>query len=198
MKQKSKLGVKLGEELKVYDNVTKIPTNKIIPNNWNPNVVPEDIIDAIRDDMIKNGFVRPILLQKHNKSMNKSNVIIDGETRYKVFKELGGKEIPAIIVDIPDNNARALTIRLNREHGEMLPNRIGDVLLQISKSRDVAYLQDITQMKEKDIEMLINMHNENIEDILDEDKGGKGKNPVYKTKATKCPSCGHEFVISSS
>jgi ParB-like chromosome segregation protein Spo0J len=176
----------------------KIPVNKVNLNNWNPNFVPTDIIDAIRDDIIQNGFIGHIVVQKHNKKLNKDNVIINGEHRYKVFKELRGKEIPSIVLDIDDTRAMALTIRLNREHGELLPNKIGEVLREISPIKNLQLLQDLTHIEQPDLAVLMDIGTGNIEATLKQNEKNRllaQKVKIDSDKKVNCPKCGHKFEV---
>jgi ParB-like chromosome segregation protein Spo0J len=190
MKAKSATAI----EIKLHDQVVKIPVKDVILNDWNPNFVPSDIKDAIKDDIEQNGFIGPIVIQKYNERMKKKNVIINGEHRFKTLKEMGGKEVPVVIVDVDDEMAQVLTIRLNREHGELLPNKVGDVLNNIAKKRknDMEYLQKITYLRQKDLEAIMDLRNADMENIL---STKKSVSFTAKTKMVECPQCNHKFEV---
>jgi hypothetical protein len=179
--------------VKVYGESIPIDVDEIEFNNWNPNFCPTDIMNAIKDDILKNGFIGTIVLQKHNEDMDKDNVVINGEHRLRAYKELGGKEIPCTILDVDDDIAKALTVRLNREHGELLPNKIGELLRSLSPEEDLNRLRELTFMPEKDLKMLMDLHVEikppaKPKVIADRVKIDSDKNVI-------CPKCTHRFEV---
>jgi hypothetical protein len=82
------------------------------------------------------GFVVPIIA-------NTSGVIIDGEHRWKVAKDLGYTEVPAIYLDIDDTTAKQLTIVLNETHGEADPDRLADLVRDLAGRMDKTRLADV-------------------------------------------------------
>jgi len=181
------------KEIRLHDQVVKIPIRNITLNDCNPNFVPSDIKEAIKDDIEQNGFIGPIVVQKYNERMKKKNVVINGEHRFKTLKEMGGKEIPATVVDVDDEMAQVLTIRLNREHGELLPNKVGDVLNNIAKKRknDMTYLEKLTAIRQKDLEAIMDLRNADMDNILNTKKVSFNA----KTKMVECPQCNHKFQV---
>jgi ParB-like chromosome segregation protein Spo0J len=180
----------LTEKLRELLPVTNIPTEWINLNDWNPNFVPQDIKNAIKDDIRQNGFLGSIVLQKHNERMNKDNVIINGEHRFLAYKEMGAQEIPVVITDVDDTTAQILTIRLNREHGELLPNKVGDILNQITtkKKLDLSSLERLTYIQQRDLEALINLRKNDMADIIVKEK-------QKQKKMVTCPDCGRQIEI---
>lgn len=175
--------------IKIYSEVIELPIEDLHPNDWNPNSVPPDIFAAIKDDITKNGFLGSIVIQKHNEKLNLDNVIINGEHRWKVMQELKEPKIPCTIIDVPDETAKALTIRLNREHGELLPNRVGELLWDLSKEggRDIEFIHGLTGIPQGEVQSLI--------DIRDNDLASDMRN-TDRTPASKeitCPECGATF-----
>lgn len=175
--------------IQIYSEIHKLPIDQVIPNNWNPNSVPPDIEAAIKDDIVKNGFLRPLVVQLHNKGMDKDYVIIDGEHRWKIMKELGEPEIPSIVMDCPDDTAKALTIRLNREHGELLPNRVGELLWDMSKDngRDIDFLHEITMIPSGELQTLIDIRDNDLAESM------KNTDRTSEPKLITCPECGASF-----
>lgn len=175
--------------IKIYSDLQQIAIDAIVPNNWNPNSVPPDIEAAIKDDIEKNGFLRPLVVQSHNAGMDKDYVIIDGEHRWKIMKELGESVIPCIVMECPDDTAKALTIRLNREHGELLPNRVGELLWDMSKDngRDIDFLHEITMIPSGELQTLIDIRDNDLAESM------KNTDRTAQPKLITCPECGHQF-----
>jgi hypothetical protein len=148
--------------MKVYSSLQKIQLKDINLNNWNPNFCTDSIRKAIEDDIKKNGFVDPIILQKRNKKLKKNFVIINGEHRFQIFKSLveqnetkpDNPAIPCTVIDCNDKTAMALTIRLNREHGELMPDKVGKIALELSPNRNIEYLQDMLFLEPDELYLL--------------------------------------------
>jgi hypothetical protein len=192
--QKEKKSKSKSKEIKSYET-RMIPVKDVNLNDWNPMFVPSDMKDAIKDDILQNGFMGSIILQKYNDRLKKKNVIINGEHRFNIFKELGGKEVPATVVDVDEATAQVLTIRLNREHGELLPNRVGNVLNMIAekKKTTMEFLEKLTFIRQKDLEALMTLRSNDIANVLTERKSVSFN---AKNKEAICPSCGHKFIVS--
>ena len=54
------------------------------PNDYNPNYMPSDIFESLKDNIKKNKFYGAIIIRK-------DKTIIDGEHRYLALKSLGFK-----------------------------------------------------------------------------------------------------------
>lgn len=178
----------------VIHPVTKIGIDSINLNDWNPNFVNGHIKSAIKDDINQNGFIDPIVVQKHNKKLKKDNVIINGEHRYKIMKDRGMKEISAIVLDVPDKKAKALTIRLNREHGELYPDKMSLLLKDLSPKLDYSELKEITFLDQDEVLAYTEINT----DEIDKQRQKLREKPKVKNKFSKditCPKCGHEFEI---
>lgn len=88
--------------------------NEIKPNPDNPRTIKDDsfnkLVKSIRDfpEMLD---ARPLVL-------NKENIILGGNMRYKAAKEAGLTELPVKIVDWPEDKQREFIIKDNVSGGE--------------------------------------------------------------------------------
>jgi hypoxanthine phosphoribosyltransferase len=161
----------MSQKIKLHKDVTLLPVDQINHNNWNPNFVSTAMARAIRDDIQRNGFIGPIVVQKHNQELNEDYVIINGEHRYDAFVDLKiGSKIPATILDINDIDAKVLTLRLNREHGELMPDKVNTLLSRVrdalpEDNQDELY--EITGMSEGDIKLISSLDIADISDTSD-------------------------------
>ncbi len=82
----------------------------------NPRRWPEDKTAMLRESIRRFGLVDPIIC---NSASGRENVVMGGNFRLSVAKELGYTEIPVVYVKIEDlKRERELTIRLNKNTGE--------------------------------------------------------------------------------
>jgi len=102
--------------------------DKIDANSWNPNVMGEEEFLALKQDMHVHGVngVDPILVSPFHcffleKAVSDRFVIVDGEHRWRVAKELGWKEVLCEVREISEDDAKALCYRRNRERGTIDP-----------------------------------------------------------------------------
>lgn len=84
------------------------------PNGYNPNKMSEAQFKALKETMIKDGFLGIVLA---NKAAN-GYIIVDGEHRWKAALEIGLDEIPCLVIKIAEDKAKALTVKLNQIHGD--------------------------------------------------------------------------------
>ena len=109
------------EQMNVFDEQ---PISKVVwmlakdlnPNDYNPNRVLTDEFKLLALNIVRFGWIQPILI-------NKNNIIIDGFHRWKLsidskelYKKYSGR-VPCVVMDISDREAMLLTIRMNRAKG---------------------------------------------------------------------------------
>jgi hypothetical protein len=172
----------------LHREIKLVNADTISKNDWNPNNVSKKMQETIIDDIRQNGFIGEIVIQKYNERLNKTNVIINGEHRFEALKKLGQENIPVIILDINDKKAKTLSIRLNREHGELVPDKITDILNYLSPEKDLTFLQTETGIEMKELNVLTEI---NFEEINFEEKEKKQSTE----KSVQCPNCGIDFKI---
>lgn len=98
---------------KTTKKVVKI--TDVLPNPWNPNEQSEEIFRKEVASIKELGMLGSILVRETGGIYQ----ILDGEHRWKACKELGYTEIPVeSIGEVPDKDAKLLTILLNNLHGK--------------------------------------------------------------------------------
>jgi hypothetical protein len=105
---------------------------EIAPNPWNPNVVPADVLDKVREALHRFGWLAPVVVR----SVPGGYQLVDGEHRWQVAREDGLNPIPAFVVDgLSEVEAKRATVILNDLHGQARPDRlaalVADVLTEI-------------------------------------------------------------------
>jgi ParB family chromosome partitioning protein len=116
--------------------ITLIKTESIVPNEYNPNVVPVDIMAKIGADIAQKGLVEAIIVRRQGDGY----VIVDGEHRWRICKELGMEEVPCIIKDYDDAEAKIKTIQLNYMRGQAVPIRLASLIHDLNKEIPLADL----------------------------------------------------------
>ena len=78
----------------------------------NPRTHSDDNFKAIKNSISAHGQVEPLVVQKS------SNMVIAGNARLKVLKDLQYRKVKIVKLDVNDSDARKLSISLNRS-GEL-------------------------------------------------------------------------------
>jgi DNA modification methylase len=95
--------------------IEKIKIEKLNPAEYNPrkDLKPGDPeYEKLKNSILTFGYVEPVLWNK------RTGNIIGGHQRYKVLVELGEKEIDCVVVDMDNENEKALNIALNKVSGD--------------------------------------------------------------------------------
>jgi ParB-like chromosome segregation protein Spo0J len=90
----------------------------------NPNKMKKGQLKALRDAIVKWGFIVPIVT-------NRDLLVADGEQRITVARELGMKQVPVVRLDIEDVDRRLLRQVLNKLKGQHVPELDQEEFLRI-------------------------------------------------------------------
>jgi len=86
------------------------------PTLSNPRVWSEQAIKDLTTSIKKFGLIDPIIC---NMAKGRENIVVGGNFRLKIAKDLGFKEVPVVYINIPDiEREKELNLRLNKNTGE--------------------------------------------------------------------------------
>ena len=137
-------------------DVVQWDVEKIYPNPWNPNLTSSRVDEAIRESIGIYGMVDPITCRKHP-DLEDSLQIIDGEHRLEACKELGFPQIPVVIIEINDANAKKLTIIANETRGRAEKVSLSQLVKEISDELDDDSLRLGLPYYEEELNDLLNL-----------------------------------------
>lgn len=116
-------------------NVIAVPIEKIVPNDYNPNVMAPPEMKLLYDSIREDGYTMPIVCY-YDKETD-VYIIVDGFHRYRVMRdypdiyEREGGMLPVSVIDKPLSGRMASTIRHNRARGshdvDLMSNIIRDL-----------------------------------------------------------------------
>lgn len=113
--------------------VVYVPISELKPAIYNPRKWDEEAIKHLTESIKRFGLVDPIVV---NGAPKRNNIVVGGHFRIKVAKDLGYKEVPAVYINIPnEEREKELNLRLNRN--------TGDWDFELLKSFDVEQLLDV-------------------------------------------------------
>jgi len=167
--------------------LVNIKHSEIIPNDWNPNKQNERAFEAEIESITDNGFVQPVTVRKHPTQKSKYQ-IIDGYHRWlalqKIFADKSlqtaplqeiviTQEIPCVVLDVTDAQAKKLTIVLNETRGRAELGELGALLdsIQLDFGDDLIRGLPYNEGQLIDLLSLAEFDWENLEELIEEDKG---------------------------
>lgn len=116
--------------------VVKLPIESVEPDPQNPNELPDDMMDTLKQDVKERGFVQPIVVREipiEDADEEQRFMLIDGEHRWRVLRDLGYEFVPAVIDDLSEIDAKIRNVTLNRIRGQLVPIKLALLLADLSK-----------------------------------------------------------------
>lgn len=112
------------------DHIQWIPSKKLNPNGWNPNVVFNQELKLLEHSLLTIGWAFPILVSRNL-------LIIDGFHRWmlsmesQALMERDYQTVPCAIIDVDDAEAKMTTVRMNRAKGTHVAVKMSDIVQQL-------------------------------------------------------------------
>lgn len=96
--------------------VEYVPITSLHHAEYNPRVMNEETKTPVRESIALHGTLDPLIV---NRAPGREMIIIGGNLRFEVMKDLGYEEAPVVFVNIPDlEKEKDLCLRLNKAVGE--------------------------------------------------------------------------------
>ncbi len=124
-------------------NITMLDVADIVPNDYNPNIMQEGEYEGLKKTIAREGFKQHILVRPHDIEAGKY-IIIDGEHRWKILKELGALRMPCSIEQKSREEAMIETITMNKFRGEFDSVKLAEMLVELHKSLSPDQLSELT------------------------------------------------------
>lgn len=168
----------------VIEDEKLIDIEILIPDPKNARSHPEKNLRSIRESLKQFGQLESLIVRKQN------DVVLGGNARLAVMKELGFKEVKVRYVECDDQQAAAIGLVLNRS-GELARwnmNQLQDTLSDLGEMElnwdELGFTdQDFSFLKTYDDKPLNNV----IEGATELDEND------FDKFAHQCPKCGFEF-----
>lgn len=132
-------------QAKIVGQVEMVDLEKVKPNTWNPNAMTPFQKESLKNGFQTDGWLtsQSLLVWGSDEKGRPKNIIIDGEHRHAVARELKMKQGPMVFLHrIPERKARELTIKMDAKRGTFDSDRLGLVVRSIQES----YEGDMTAM----------------------------------------------------
>lgn len=142
-------------------NIVKRDIKSIFLAPYNPrkDLTAEDKeYQKIKRSIEEFGYIQPIIVNK------RTNIIIAGNQRYKVLKDLGYAEVDCVEVDVSEQEEKALNLAMNKIDNEWDMTALKDLLQELDTG-DID--MDLTGYEEWELEQLFTQYHVD-DDIPDE------------------------------
>lgn len=143
------------------------------PAKYNPrkDLTPDDIeYKKISASIEKHGFLQPLIWNE------RTGNLVGGHQRLKVLAAKGIKEIEVVVVDVDENQEKAMNLSLNKAVGEWDTEK----LLELLKEAQEQDFLDMTCFDEDDLKELLNKVDETKQGLTDPDDAPKKRETNIK------------------
>lgn len=124
-----------------------IAHEKLLANSWNPNVVLGPELRLLEYNLLKHGWIQPVLVAKGSEEDPDQvgvYTIIDGFHRTTLVKaskkvaEMTGGRVPCAVLKLSVADRKMLTVRINRAKGTHQAFRMHDLVKSLVEDHGVA------------------------------------------------------------
>jgi len=120
-----------------------VPITQLKLAKYNPRKISKKELQKLADSIEAYGLVQPIVV-------NKNYTIIGGHQRVSACRLLGYKELDVILVDLPEDEEKALNLALNKISGEWDDSALYDLLNDLAEKNKMA----LTGFEHKELDRL--------------------------------------------
>lgn len=133
--------------------VVDLDIDLIEPDPVNPNELDPATREALRREISDNGFVQPVVVRPHQNRW----LIVDGQHRWEVLKELGHKTVPCVVDDAGEDEARMRLLTLNRLRGTFDIAKLSGVLAELAAEMSEEELRERLAIPPEDFQAILDM-----------------------------------------
>jgi DNA modification methylase len=155
-------------------HITRVPIGRVREAPWNANLVSRAMMVKIKQSLrtfgaVENNVLRPDwtvgartmeeVARRRTALMSESPEwyeTLSGNHRLTIYREDGITEVPAVVVELPDPQAKMLAQALNRTRGQQdHKDKLADILRDITADLPPSDVASILPHSEKDITKII-------------------------------------------
>jgi len=118
------------------EDVVNIPIEKLIKADWNPQVQSTETFNELVAEIESDGFDEPLVVIKHPDKEDRF-LIVAGNHRYDAGKVIGMTELPCIIKDWDEEEAKIKAVRRNIIHGDLDERRFSTLVNSIKRREKI-------------------------------------------------------------
>ena len=185
----------MSEHMKIESmKIEQWPIEKVTPYENNPRVIGDNAVAKVRESIERYGWQQPIVVDPEG-------VVVVGHTRLRAAQEMGLKQVPVHVTDLPAEKIDAYRLVDNRT-GEMGKWDTDALALELREFGD-----DLVETYFPNVDLEISSIEDTHKEFSEEDLASAVKSvasvtpaSVMNTHLTKveCPACAREFQVRTS
>lgn len=148
-------------EVELFQTV-KVPLQQLVEADWNPNRLPERLLEKLKRSIREFGVVENLIVRPHPDGGGQLEVL-SGNQRLRLYRELDLPLVPVVVVELPDAQARLLAQTLNRTRGSDDPKAYAAVLEQMLQEFTPAAVSEYLPESEATIERHLREYGQDAE-----------------------------------
>lgn len=161
--------------------IKKKTLSQLTPAPYNPRIdlKPGDpAYEKLKRSIETFGYVEPIIFNE------RSEMVVGGHQRLSVLRDMGVTEVECVIVDLNDNDEKALNVALNKISGEWDMDKLTDLLANLEVSE---YDETLTGFDFFEIEAMLHETDDSEYEDIDEIKDSPTGCSFLTIDKTKIP-----------
>ena len=111
--------------------ISHLPMGELKPDPANPRRISDGELESLTRSIREFGLVDPLIARRED------NVVIGGHQRLQAARRLGMKQVPVVLVDLSEDQARLLNLALNRISGTWDQELLAHLLADLNAVPDV-------------------------------------------------------------
>jgi hypothetical protein len=130
------------EGVRITGKVEHAPLESVQPNTWNPNRMTEFQVESTRAGLLADGWLAAyaLLVWGTDEKGIERNIIIDGEHRWRIARELGFVEGPMVFLEgVTAKRAKEMTIEFDSKRGRFDEVALRDLIAEIGVDDGLAF-----------------------------------------------------------
>ena len=133
-----------------------VERDTVIPNEYNPNAQIDSNHELLIESIRETGWTQPIVVRPKEGG---GFTIVDGEHRWKASEKLVeefGTQIPVVVIDVPESEYIAATVRHNRARGSHGIDGMTDIIKTLrNKGVDDGQIRHLLGVSQSELERLV-------------------------------------------
>ena len=136
--------------------IKQLLLSDLVPNDYNPNVLPEAKLAQLKKTIKEHGYLQFIVARPHPEQEGKY-IIIDGFHRWQAMKDEPEFQTPMPVVVVQENLNKAMvqTINMNLLRGELDRVKVSAMLHELLKDYTIEELESIVGMTSDEIQTIL-------------------------------------------
>jgi len=143
--------------------ITNIPVELLRQPRWNPNQMDDGNLTKLGRSIDRYGLVQNLVVRHMEDGTYE---MLAGNQRLQVLSRSGVMEVPCVVVELGDGEARLLCQALNRVHGEDDLGLRAELLRQVLEELPEEEVLGILPDTKLGLEALVNLGRDSMDDYL--------------------------------